>query len=81
LSKVLGKEVPLQILNDETFAALISKSGMPAAMAPFVVGMHRAIREGALDVKSGDLENLMGRAATPLLAGLEEIVKGLAVAA
>ena len=50
-------------------------------MAPFVVSMHRAIREGALDVKGGDLETLMGRPATPLLAGLEEIVKGLAVAA
>lgn len=80
LTKILGRDVPLQLLNDETFAALISKSGMPAAMAPFVVGMHRAIREGALDVKGGDLETLMGRPATPLLAGLEEIVKGLAVA-
>lgn len=80
LSKALGKDVPLQILNDETFAAQISKSGMPAAMAPFVVSIHRAIREGALDVESGDLETLMGRPATSLQAGLEEILKGLAVA-
>lgn len=79
LGKALGKDVPLQILNDETFAARIAKSGMPAAMAPFVVSMHRAIREGALDVTSGDLEMLMGRPATLLPVGLEAIVKNLAV--
>lgn len=80
LSKAIGKDVPLQILNDETFAALIAKSGMPAAMAPVVVGMHRAIREGALDVESQDLPMLMGRPVTPLSAALEAILKSLAVA-
>lgn len=80
LGEVLGKDIPLQILNDETFAAQISKSGMPAAMAPFVVSIHRAIREGALDIESGDMETLMGRPPTLLRAGLEEILKGMPVA-
>jgi NAD(P)H dehydrogenase (quinone) len=48
-------------------------------MVPLVVAIHRAIREGALDVDSKDLETLMGRPATPLIAAIGEIIKDMAV--
>jgi NAD(P)H dehydrogenase (quinone) len=80
LSGALGREVPLQNLDDAPFADLLHRSGTPAAMAPFVVAIHRAIREGALDVDSKDLETLMGRPATPLPAAVERIIKDMAVA-
>ncbi|MEO6096015.1 MAG: SDR family oxidoreductase [Fibrobacteria bacterium] len=79
LSHVLGRAVQLQNLDDTSFAALLPKSGMPASMVPFVVAIHRAIKEGALDVDSKDLEVLMGRPATPLTGAIEEIIKDMAV--
>ncbi len=79
LSNALGRKVPLQNVDDAAFSVLLTSSGLKAGMAAFVAGIHRSIREGALDVESGDLENLMGRPLTPMLAALEKLVKEMAV--
>ena len=81
LSIALGKEVPLQELDENDYASLLPKSGMPAPMVRWMLNIQRAIRKGELDGNSGDLEKLLGRPVTPLLVGLEEIIKDMAVPA
>ncbi|MNJ00096.1 hypothetical protein D3C81_1748710 [compost metagenome] len=49
---------------------------MPEAVLPIVVAIQEAIREGALDIESGDLEKLLQRPLTPLSEGVSEILNG-----
>jgi NAD(P)H dehydrogenase (quinone) len=81
LSKLLGREVPLQAVDDNTLGKILAEMGIPREMVPFVVGIHAAIRQGALDVKSKDFETLLRRSVTPLKDQLESILKGLSVSA
>ncbi len=81
LSQVLGKNVPVQSVAENVFIEALSQSGMAKPMVGFVAGIQRGIRDGALDVDSGDLEKLLGRPVTPLSQSLETMIKGIAVPA
>ncbi|MFP4976490.1 SDR family oxidoreductase [Paenibacillus sp. CN-4] len=73
LAGVLGREVPVQQVDDKTYGEIMAGAGVPEAALPIVVGIQAAIREGALDIESGDLEKLLGRPQTPLETGLREL--------
>ncbi|MED4018474.1 SDR family oxidoreductase [Sutcliffiella cohnii] len=77
LSNVLGKEVPVQQVDDNTYADIMKGVGVPDFLIPFLVEIQIGIREGTLAVESNDFEKLLGRSATPISDGLTQIVNGI----
>lgn len=49
-------------VDDDAFAAGLIAAGLPEAVAPLMVSFGKAIREGYLAQRSGDVEALTGRA-------------------
>lgn len=77
LGTVLGKEVPVKQVNDETYADIMRGAGVPDSLIPFLVEIQDGIRQGALEIERSDFEKLLGRPATPISDGLTQIVKGI----
>lgn len=77
LAKVLGREVPVQHVDDEAYAEIMSGAGVPEQVVPMLVAFQSGMRKGALDVVSNDLQNLLGRPATPLGDAIRHIVNRL----
>ncbi|WP_404460409.1 SDR family oxidoreductase [Sutcliffiella horikoshii] len=77
LGNVLGKEVPVQQVDDNTYADIMKGAGVPDFLIPFLVEIQKGIREGTLEVESNDFEKLLGRSATPISDGLNQIVNGI----
>jgi NAD(P)H dehydrogenase (quinone) len=75
LAGVLGREVPVQQVDDATYASIMSSAGVPEPVVPILVGIQSAIRDGALEVESNDFQKLLGRPTTPLEEALRQIVK------
>lgn len=71
---VLGKEVPVQQVDDAAYADIMKGVGVPDFAIPIVVGIQAGIREGSLEVESGDFERLLGRPVTPIGDALKQIV-------
>lgn len=71
---VLGKEVPVQQVNDEAYSSIMAGAGVPEAALPIVVAIQAAIREGALDIDSGDFVKLLQRPLTPLSEGVSAML-------
>jgi NAD(P)H dehydrogenase (quinone) len=74
LAGVLGREVPVQQVDDETYASIMSSVGVLEPVVPILVGIQSAIRDGALEVESNDFQKLLGCPATSLEEGLRQIV-------
>ncbi|MDN3014663.1 SDR family oxidoreductase [Paenibacillus sp. BSR1-1] len=79
LSTALGKEVPVQQVDDATYANIMKGAGLPDFLIPFLVDIQKGIRDGALEIESNDFEKLLGRSATPINKALPQIVKGIAL--
>lgn len=77
LGAVLGKEVPVQQVDDASYAEIMKGAGVPEFLIPFLVGIQKDIREGTLEIESSDFEKLLGRPAKPLSEGLSQIVKSI----
>lgn len=77
IGEVLGREVPLVKVDDETYAKAMISAGVPDFVVPFLVAIQKGIREGELDVESNDLEKLLGRKATPIKEALAKIISEL----
>ncbi|MGI8384881.1 SDR family oxidoreductase [Robertmurraya sp. P23] len=77
LGTVLNKEVPVQQVDDATYADIMKGAGVPDFLIPFLVNIQKDIREGTLEVESNDFEKLLGRPATSITEGLGEIVKSI----
>ncbi|WP_019914733.1 SDR family oxidoreductase [Paenibacillus sp. HW567] len=75
VGEVLGKEVQVQQVDDAAYSSIMAGAGVPEAALPIVVGIQRAIREGALDITSGDFAKLLQRPLTPLSEGVRELLK------
>jgi NAD(P)H dehydrogenase (quinone) len=78
LSSVVGKEVPVRKVDDAAYAEIMKGAGVPEFMMPFLLGIQQGIREGTLDVASGDFEKLLGRPLTPIREALQQVVSRLA---
>lgn len=76
LGTVLGKEVPVQQVDDATYTDMMKGAGVPDFLLPMLVDIQKDIREGTLEVESHDLEKLLGRTVTPTKEALTQIVKG-----
>ncbi|GAA3891429.1 SDR family oxidoreductase [Leifsonia kafniensis] len=69
-SDILGREIPFRAISTEEHIAEMTAAGLPAGAVQFVAALDSNIRDGALEVTSGDLAQLIGRPTTPLLQGL-----------
>ncbi len=76
IGDVLGRQVPFQHMDVASYEAMLAGYGLPGFLVELLVDAQRAMREGALDVESGDLERLLGRPATPLKEGVARILAG-----
>ncbi|CQR58917.1 SDR family oxidoreductase [Paenibacillus riograndensis] len=74
VGKLLGKEVPVQQVDDAVYANIMAKAGVPEAALPIVVAIQQAIREGALDIASSDFTKLLQRPLTPLSEGVKDLL-------
>jgi NAD(P)H dehydrogenase (quinone) len=74
LGTVLGKEISVQQVDDDTYAGIMKGAGVPEFILPFLVGIQKGIRDGELEVESNDFEKLLGRPATPVNEALSQIV-------
>lgn len=70
----LGKEVPVQQVDDATYADIMKNAGVPDFVIPILIDIQKSIREGSLDIKSNDFEKLLGRPVTPISEALSQIV-------
>lgn len=77
LGDILGKEIPVRHLSDEEYAVALRGLGMSEGMIPMLVATKAAIRKGSMEVHSADFERLLGRAVTPLEAGIKIIISAL----
>ncbi|MEH7305086.1 SDR family oxidoreductase [Neobacillus drentensis] len=77
LGTILGKDVPVQQVDDTTYADIMKGAGVPDFLLPFLVNIQKDIREGTLEIESNDFEKLLGRPATPISVGLTQIVKSI----
>ncbi|MEH7074237.1 SDR family oxidoreductase [Neobacillus drentensis] len=77
LGDVLGKEIPVQQVTDETYAEIMKGAGLPDFVIPIVVGIQESIRNGSLAVESNDFEKVLGRPVTPINEALAQIVSKL----
>lgn len=76
----LGKEVPVQQVDDATYADIMKSAGLPDFIIPFLVDIQKGIRDGALEIESNDFEKLLGRPTTPIDEALRQIVAGISQA-
>jgi NAD(P)H dehydrogenase (quinone) len=77
LGIVLGKEVPVQQVDDATYADVMKGNGVPDFLIPMLVDIQKGIREGTLEIESNDFEKLLGRPTTPISEALIQIVSGI----
>lgn len=75
VAAAMGKEVPVQHVDDVTYANIMKGAGIPEFVIPILVEIQKGIREGALEVESNDFEKLLGRPATPISEALTQMVK------
>lgn len=73
----LGKEVPVQQVDDATYADIMKSVGVPDFVIPILVGIQQGIREGVLEIESNDFEKLLGRPLTPINKALSQLVSGI----
>lgn len=65
-SKALGKPITVVHLTDEQLAEGMKQAGVPDAVIPMLVSFETNTREGGIDVVTGDIEKLSGRAPAPI---------------
>jgi NAD(P)H dehydrogenase (quinone) len=74
LAGVLGRDVPVQQVDDDIYANIMAGAGVPEYVVPILVTIQSAIREGALEIESGDFKKLLGRPNTPISEDLRQMV-------
>lgn len=77
LGNLLGKEVPIQQVDDAAYADIMKAAGVQDFVIPLLVDIQRSIREGSLDIESNDFEKVIGRPATPINEALTQIADGI----
>lgn len=77
LGDVLGKEIPIQQVDDATYADIMKAAGIQDFVIPILVDIQKSIRQDSLNVASHDFEKILGRPATPIKEALTQIVNGI----
>lgn len=77
ISTILGKEVPIQHVDDAAYAEMMLGAGIPDFVIPILVGIQQGIREGTLEIESNDFDKLLGRPVTPIKEALTQTINGI----
>jgi NAD(P)H dehydrogenase (quinone) len=70
ITDVTGTKVAYRDVTAEELTAVLRGAGLDDATAGFVVSLEESVARGDLDVRSDDLERLLGRPATTLVDAL-----------
>lgn len=73
LGSVLDREIPVQQVDDTTYADMMKGAGVPESFLPMLIYIQKGIRDGELEIESNDFEKLLGRPATPISEGVTRI--------
>ena len=73
LTEVTGREVAYRDLSPEEHLAALVGAGLDEGTAGFLTALDAGIRDGALELATGDLSRLLGRPTTPLADTLREL--------
>lgn len=73
LSEVLDKAVEVAIVSADEHAAILTSAGLDAGLVGFIVGVDAGIRQGDLELATGDLSSLIGRPTTPIIETLRAL--------
>jgi NAD(P)H dehydrogenase (quinone) len=73
LTEVTGRTVHRVVADDDEWTAGLIGHGVPAEQANMLLGMFHASRRGEFATTGSTLENLLGRAATPVRSILEGV--------
>lgn len=65
-SKVLGKPLQVVHVTDEQLAGGMKAAGVPEAYIPMLVSFDTNTRNGGIDIVTGDIEKLSGKAPAPI---------------
>ncbi|WP_312095848.1 SDR family oxidoreductase [Niallia sp.] len=71
---VIGKEVPVQQVDDTIYGEIMAQAGVPDFIVPMLVAIQKDIREGTLEIESNDFEKLLGRSETPVVEGIKQLI-------
>ncbi|WP_435057857.1 SDR family oxidoreductase [Streptomyces sp. bgisy060] len=67
-----GREVTHRNVPAATHLEILIGAGVPQGFAEILVDVDRAVEQGALALRTGDLARLIGRPTTPIAASIEE---------
>jgi len=73
-----GRNVAAESLDDDAFAAGLAAAGLPAEVITLLTSFGAAVRIGALDQLTADVENLTGRAPESVAAMLGRVLPSAA---
>ncbi len=71
-SKALGKPLEVVHVTDEQLAGGMKAAGVPEAVIPMIVSFDTNTRKGGIDIVTGDIEKLSGRAPAPIESFFED---------
>lgn len=72
--EALGKDIPVQHVDDATYAEIMKGAGLPDFLIPMLVSIQHDIREGELAVDQSDFETLLGRPLTPTVDAIRQLL-------
>ncbi|MFE0700020.1 SDR family oxidoreductase [Streptomyces sp. NPDC058872] len=67
-----GREVTYRNVPAATHLEILTGAGVPRGFAEILVDVDRAVEQGALALRTGDLARLIGRPTTPIAASIGE---------
>ncbi|HEX2126158.1 MAG TPA: SDR family oxidoreductase [Thermoleophilaceae bacterium] len=80
LGDATGKSIAYTDMPVEEYAAVLTRAGLPELVAEVLADASAAVGRGELFTDSGDLQRLLGRAATPVKTTFEQALAAGAVA-
>ena len=70
LSEVLGKPVELANVSADEQSAILTSAGLDAGLIGFLTSVDTGIKQGDLELATGELSSLIGRPTTPIVETL-----------
>ncbi len=73
LSEVVGKPVEVANVSADEQSAILTSVGLDAGLIGFITGVDAGIKQGDLELATGELSSLIGRPTTPLVETLRSL--------
>ena len=74
LTDVLGNQVDVANVSPDEQTTILTSAGLDAGLVGFIVGVDSGIKQGDLELATGDLSALLGRPTTPIADTLRTLV-------